>query len=137
MNPETGDFPHDDRPRIVIRPGQETSVRRGHPWVFSGAVVEARNDPGPGETVEILSAGGEWLGRGAYSPLSQIRVRVWTRNPAKEIGPGFFRKRLRSAFRLPGPRRDPGPETAGRLVNSEADGLPGLIVDRYGRFLVR
>ena len=136
MNPEAADFPHADRPRVVIRPGQEASVRRGHPWVFSGAVARTLGDPGPGGTVEILSTGGEPLGRGAYSPLSQIRVRVWTRNPAEEIEPGFFRKRLRSAFQLPGPRRDPGPETACRLVNSESDGLPGLIVDRYGRFLV-
>lgn len=121
---------------IALKAGQDSALRRGHPWVFSGAVAEIRGAPGSGDTVEIVSAGGEWLGRGAYSPLSQIRIRVWTRDPAEKIEAQFFRTRLARALALPGPRKDPGPSAACRLVNAESDGLPGLIVDRYGGWLV-
>ena len=89
-----------------------------------------------GETVRVVSADGADLARGAYSPQSQIAVRIWTFDPAEEIDAAFFRRRIERALH----RREnlaQRPElTAYRLVHAESDGLPGLHVDRYGDFLV-
>jgi len=117
---------------IHLKPGRERSLRLRHPWIFSGAVSDVRGDPAPGETVEVLSAEGEWLARAAFSPRSQILGRVWTWESGEEVGEGFFARRLgraiearRSLFR--------GQETdAYREVHAESDGIPGLILDRYG-----
>lgn len=121
---------------VILKASREKSLLRHHPWVFSGAIEKVRGNPGQGETVEILSPDGSWLARGAYSPESQIRVRIWTFDPAEEISAGFFGSRLLRAIHA---RRAIGLEketNACRLVNSESDGLPGLIVDRYADFLV-
>lgn len=129
-------------PTVHLRPGREASLLRRHPWVFSGAVARVEGDSGsspevePGETVEVRSAGGELLGRGAYSPASQIRVRLWTFDPSEEVGPDLFRRRIERALatRLPVPAVET--PSARRLVHAESDGLPGLVVDRYGESLV-
>src|SRR3989337_1053060 len=71
---------------IHLKPGRERSLRRRHPWIFSGAVGDVRGDPAPGETVEVLSAEGEWLARAAFSPRSQILGRVWTWESGEEVG---------------------------------------------------
>jgi 23S rRNA G2069 N7-methylase RlmK/C1962 C5-methylase RlmI len=63
---------------VHLKPGREKSLIRRHPWVFSGAIQSVGGDPLPGETVEIYDNQGNFLARGAYSPDSQIRVRVWT-----------------------------------------------------------
>lgn len=85
--------------------------------------------------MEVLSASGEWLARGAWSGESQIRVRVWTYREDEEIDADYFRRRLAAALAyrqsLPG-----AADTAWRLVNAESDGLPGLVVDRYADYLV-
>jgi len=121
---------------LTLKPGRERSLLRRHPWVFSGAVAVVEGAPEAGETVEIRAAGGEWMARGAYSPSSQIRARVWTFRGEEEIGPAFFRNRVREAFLRRGPLFEGGSVDALRLVHSENDGLPGVIVDRYGSFLV-
>lgn len=125
--------------RLQLKPGREKSLLRRHPWVFSGAFAEEgdnRSAIEAGETVDILDARGKFLARGAYSPKSQIRVRVWTWDPDELIGVDFFRARLSHAISSrtmvnSGERTD-----AIRLVNAESDGLPGLIVDRYRETLV-
>jgi 23S rRNA (cytosine1962-C5)-methyltransferase len=76
------------------------------------------------------------LGLGAYSPQSQISVRVWTFEPGEEVGPAFFGRRLASALEERRPLVESNLFTGYRIVNAESDGLPGLIVDRYGSFLV-
>ena len=123
-------------PKLRLKQGREKSLRRRHPWVFSGAVEGLDGEPGSGATVEIVSAGGERLGHAAYSPASQIRARVWSFEPAEGIDTAFFRRRLARA--IDSRRRlellEPG--GACRLVFSESDGLPGLIVDRYADYLV-
>jgi len=86
--------------------------------------------------VEILAQERTRLARGAYSPRSQITVRVWTFNPDEEITPAFFRERLKRAIAYRRTLTESKDLTAVRLVHSESDGLPGLIVDRYGNFLV-
>lgn len=120
---------------IVLKPGREKSILRRHPWVFSGAVGEIRGNPEPGETVEIFGNSGEWLGRGACSPSSQIVARLWTTDPGEEVDRDFFHRRLSGALALRKALPCLGDRTAWRLVNAESDGLPGIVVDWYAPFL--
>lgn len=123
-------------PRVVLERGRERSLLRRHPWVFSGAISDVQGGPAAGDTVEVVASNGLVLGRGAFSPRSQIAVRMWTFDPDEEMGPGLLRGRLERALAT----REPVPaeeEPAGRrLVNAESDGLPGVVVDRYGGYLV-
>ncbi|MGB9723281.1 MAG: class I SAM-dependent rRNA methyltransferase [Chloroflexia bacterium] len=123
-------------PKVVLKPGREKSVRQRHPWVFSGAIASIEGRPSPGEVVEVVDAAGRFLARGAYSPRSQIRVRLCTWEADEAIDRDFLGRRLERALagraRL---ERDPA-TTAYRLVYAESDGLPGVIVDRYGPYLV-
>jgi 23S rRNA (cytosine1962-C5)-methyltransferase len=123
------------RKSAELLPGRERSVLEGHPWIFSGAIKRMRGEPEPGETVSVVSAAGQELGNGAFSPASQIRVRMW--GTAGEIDRSFLRGRLLEALALRS-RRPPSsiPTDAMRLVNAESDRLPGLIVDRYADYLV-
>ena len=124
---------------IWLKSGREKSVLHRHPWIFSGAIerVEgAQGDPQIGETVEVRSAGGEWLAWAAYSPFSQIRGRIWSWDEHERIDAAFIQRRLEQALGL---RRAliPADETnALRLVHGESDGLPGVVVDRYADVLV-
>ncbi|MBN2416666.1 class I SAM-dependent methyltransferase [bacterium] len=121
---------------IILKKGRERSLLRHHPWIFSGAVDSVDSGVRSGETVEVMAADGRFLGRGAWSPSSQIRVRIWTRDREEQVDADFFGRRLEAALRL---RTDLGiPEltNAFRLVSAESDGLPGLIVDRYDTILV-
>ena len=123
-------------PKLRLKQGREKSLRRRHPWVFSGAVEGLDGEPDSGATVEIVAAGGEPLGRAAYSPVSQIRARVWSFEPVEGIDAAFFRRRLARAIESRRRLELLEPGGACRLVFSESDGLPGLIVDRYGDYLV-
>lgn len=117
---------------IRLKPGKERSLQRRHPWVFDGAVAKGSADPG--ETVRVDDANGQFLAWGACSPASRIRVRVWSFESAERIDAAFFTARLRAAIAL---RERLAVDSDGvRLVHGEADGLPGLIVDRYGDTLV-
>lgn len=121
---------------ITLKTGREKSVLQRHPWIFSGAVESVQGDPGVGETVEVLSASGEWLGRAAYSPQSNIRARMWTWDPQQTVDAGFIRRQVAQALALRKtliPQRE---TNALRLVHGESDGLPGVIVDRYADWLV-
>jgi len=121
---------------IVLKRGREKSLRRRHPWIFSGAVDRVEGTPASGETVAVRSADGEVLALAAWSPHSQIRARVWSFEPGAKIDADFFRARIVQAvaFRvaLPASRHT----NALRLVHGESDGLPGLVVDRYADVLV-
>ncbi len=121
---------------IKLKPKRDKSLRRHHPWVFSGAIAHVRGAVKLGDTVDLLTADGTWLARGAYSPHSQISVRVWTFDSAQQIGPAFFNQRLGDALAARQPLLTATENPACRLVHAEADGLPGLVVDRYGDFLV-
>jgi 23S rRNA (cytosine1962-C5)-methyltransferase len=123
-------------PTVWLKPGREKSLRRRHPWVFSGAIERVDGQAQPGATVDIVGSSGDFFGRGAYSPSSQIRARVWTFEKGEAIDAAFFRRRLARAVES---RRRLGlldAHSACRLVFSESDGLPGLVVDRYGEYLV-
>ncbi len=121
---------------ITLKTGREKSLLRRHPWVFSGAVSRVDGNPQPGQTVEILSDKQQFLARGAYSPISQIRARVWTFDPQEEVDADFFRRRIQAAIQKRVPLELEKVTDAGRLIHAESDGLPGLIVDRYGSCLV-
>lgn len=122
--------------RVRLKPGRERSLLRRHPWVFSGAVGRVEGSPGAGETVAVEAADGHWLGHAAWSPKSQISLRLWSFAAGETVDRGFFRHRLERALDLR--QRDPAARdgNAGRLVNAESDGLPGVVVDRYGDWLV-
>ena len=124
------------RPTVWLKPGREKSLRRRHPWVFSGAIQRVDGEPEAGATVEIVASSGDFLGRGAYSPTSQIRARVWTFDAHEAVDAAFLRRRLARAIDSRRRLTLLDPHAACRLVFSESDGLPGLIVDRYGEFLV-
>ena len=85
---------------LVLKKGREKSLKRRHPWIFSGAVEKVNGKPGPGDTVEIRDGSAKLLARAAYSPKSQIRARVWTFDPAEEVEALFFRKRIEKALAL-------------------------------------
>ncbi|MGA1288866.1 MAG: class I SAM-dependent rRNA methyltransferase [Rubrivivax sp.] len=116
---------------IRLREGKERSLQRHHPWVFEGSIERGRADAG--ETVRVESADGRFLCWGAYSPTSSIRVRAWTFDEAERVDHAFFKRRLARALALRA--RLPIDSDGVRLVHGEADGLPGLIVDRYGQTL--
>lgn len=122
--------------QVVLKRGREKSALRRHPWVFSGAIDRVEGEPETGETVAVRSATGEFLGWAAWSPKSQIRLRFWSWREDERVDRPFLEGRLLSALRL---RQTLGLEEktdAMRLVHAESDGIPGLIVDRYGGFLV-
>jgi 23S rRNA (cytosine1962-C5)-methyltransferase len=121
---------------VVLKPGREDSLIRRHPWLFSGAIRSVDGNPKNGETVDILTSGGNWCARGSFCPTSKIRVRVWTFHPEEDIAPAFFRARLLKAIQSRTDRLTEWDNACGRLVYSESDGFPGLIVDRYADYLV-
>jgi len=116
---------------IRLRPGKERSLQRRHPWVFEGSIASGRADSG--ETVRVEDAAGNFLAWGAYSPSSMIRVRAWSFEQAERIDAAFFERRIARALTLR--QRLPVNSDGVRLVHGEADGLPGLVVDRYGDLL--
>ena len=121
--------------RLILRPGREKSVLRRHPWIFSGALQPAMDEAASGETVDVLSSKGDFLARGAYSPQSQIRVRVWTFED-EPINADFFRARIKLAIHSRETGNLTSDTNALRLIYAESDGIPGLIVDRYNDTLV-
>lgn len=123
-------------PTLILKPGREKSLLRRHPWIFSGAVEQVTGSPRPGETVEVRDAQGNWLARAAYSPASQIRARVWTFDLEEAIDADFFRRRIQAALARRSALGLMAASDAMRLVHAESDGLPGLVVDRYGEVLV-
>jgi 23S rRNA (cytosine1962-C5)-methyltransferase len=113
---------------IRLLPSKERSLQRRHPWVFEGSIAKGKADPG--ETVRVEAADGRFLAWGAYSPSSSIRVRAWSFDEAERIDNAFLQRRVARAVALRA--RLAVASTGVRLVHGEADGLPGLIVDRYG-----
>ncbi|MBP9005336.1 MAG: class I SAM-dependent methyltransferase [Candidatus Marinimicrobia bacterium] len=122
--------------KVLIKKDREKSLLRHHPWLFSGAIERIEGEPQLGETVELRAHDGRFLGFGAWSPKSQIAVRIWSFNPEEEINADFFRRKLSLAVKRRESLFEPNKTDAVRLVNAESDGLPGLIVDRYNGYLV-
>ena len=117
---------------IRLRAGKERSLQRHHPWIFESAIAKGGGDSG--ETVRVESAEGQFLGWAAFSPASKIRARVWSFDEQQRIDASFFIAKVSAST---GARARFDIQSDGvRLVHGESDGLPGLIVDRYGDTLV-
>jgi len=119
------------RPTLRLKRGHDTPRR--HPWIFKGDVAEV-SDVEPGSEVTVVDSTGRFIGRGLYNPRPALccRVLTWTDEP---LDAAFFRRQLERALALRSRGLSQLPALC-RLVWSEADGLPGLVVDRYGFVLV-
>lgn len=122
------------RPIAILKPGREVPIRAGHPWVFSMG-IDTPPQAEAGELVEVRAHNGTSLGVAQWNPRTNIRLRMMDRDPAATIDAAWFAARLaesveaRAAF-LP-------PQTTGfRVLHAEADGVPGLVVDRYADVVV-
>jgi 23S rRNA (cytosine1962-C5)-methyltransferase len=122
-------------PTASLKPHREESLQGGHLWIFSGALQQPPHWIEPGGLVDVKSSIGQFVARGYYNPRTDIAIRILTRNIEQDIDKDFLRKRIRSAVDL---RKvfDQDKTNTYRLINSEGDALPGLIVDRYAEILV-
>jgi len=117
---------------ITLKAGKERSALRFHPWVFDSAIAKGGADPG--ETVRVESQTGQFLGWASFSPTSKIRARIWSFQSDERIDSAFFERQVAAAVAMRA--RLQVPSNGERLIHGEADGLPGLIVDRYDDTLV-
>ncbi len=121
---------------VVLKPGREKPVRNRHPWIFSGAVRRTEGTIQDGDLVRVTDSRGQYLATGYINRRSQIVVRLLTWDPDERIDEDFWRRRLQRAIAGRTGVAGDLETTAYRLVHAEADGLPGLVVDRYGDWLV-
>ncbi|HLY29837.1 MAG TPA: hypothetical protein VKQ36_02295, partial [Ktedonobacterales bacterium] len=129
--------PADEYPTLRLRPGREYSLVNGHPWLFSGAFESLKRpspETPPGAVVDVVASDGSWVGRGHLNAQNSLAFRALTRARDERIDQTFYMRRVRQALAVR--RLLPAHTTAYRLIHAEADGLPGLIVDRYDRWLV-
>jgi 23S rRNA (cytosine1962-C5)-methyltransferase len=122
-------------PLLRLKPGRDKSLRQHHPWIFSGAIASPDAPLASGATVDVVSASGAFLARAAYSPVSQIRARVWTFDPRETVDNAFFARRVARAVAARTAMLDPR-HTGCRLVHGESDALPGIVADRYADTIV-
>jgi len=122
--------------RITLKKGKDQSVRRYHPWIFSGAIATITGSPAEGDVVEVSASDGTYLATGHWAPGS-IAVRIFSFIQC-DINPEFFRKKIGDAYsyRLNAGIAGKGHTNVWRLVHGEGDGLPGLIIDIYGNVAV-
>ena len=125
-----------DKPaRAILRKGRDRLIAKGHPWVFSGAVADVEGSRAPGTVVDVVSRE-RWLGRGLLNPDCELCIRIFSRRREEALDAGALCARARAAAA----RRErivpaDADTDAWRVVYSEADGLSGLVVDRYGDLL--
>jgi 23S rRNA (cytosine1962-C5)-methyltransferase len=121
--------------RVKLLPKRARPFYGRHPWVYAGAIAAVEGEPADGDVVDLVSHAGNFIARGLFNSRSKIRVRLYSWDETVALDRDFFRNRLAAAVRL---RSLLGLDTAGgacRLVFSEGDGLSGLVVDRYDRWL--
>jgi 23S rRNA (cytosine1962-C5)-methyltransferase len=126
----------DYRGTLQLKRGRERPVENRHPWIFSGAIERVHGDPQPGDLVAVVDLQDRWLATAYYNPRSQIRARILSWESDDVVDEAWWRVRLAAALaRREALQLEPA-TTAYRLVNAEADQLPGLVVDCYGDYLV-
>ncbi|MGJ8682593.1 class I SAM-dependent rRNA methyltransferase [Paraglaciecola sp.] len=121
---------------VILQPGREKSLLRRHPWIFSRAIEKTVGRLHKGDTVDVFSHDGNWLGRGAWSPESQIQVRIWTFDENEIIDNGFFQRKIATAQSSREDIISRHGLTGYRLIAAESDGLPGVTIDKYDNVLV-
>jgi len=121
---------------IRLKKGRERSLLLRHPWIFASAVESVAGEPEIGETVNVMDSRGQKLATAAYSPNSQIRARVWTFTPDEPVNDEFLHHRILAARERRMQLASYKNASALRLFYGEADGLPGLVVDKYNDTLV-
>lgn len=121
---------------VHLKRGRERALQNRHPWLFSGAIERVEGRAQPGDLVEIVDSAGRPCARGYYNAHSQIAIRILTWDPDEVVDEAFWSRRLEAAIARRTTLPDLADTTACRLVYAESDGLPGLIVDRYGEWLV-
>ena len=122
--------------RVILHPDKDKLPRNHHPWVFSGAVKEVEGSPRSGEVVSVHAADGRFVACGHFNKDSKIQVRLLEWDEKRTVDEGWYREKIRRAAALRSPILSEGTTDACRLVYSESDFLPGLIVDRFGEFAV-
>jgi 23S rRNA (cytosine1962-C5)-methyltransferase len=132
LDPET--LPHPGSATLALRltPPGERAIRAGHPWVFDTSVRSASADGAPGDVAVVFDRKNRFLAVGLYEPEGPIRVRVLRREAPARVGPELFRELLSDAVGRRGGLEVRSDTTGYRLVHGESDGLPGLVLDRYG-----
>lgn len=131
-----GDFMDSIAGKLILKRGREKPVLNRHPWIFSGAVARVVGSPVPGDVVDVMGGDGKFLARAYYNPKSQIQGRILTWDADEPIDEPFWRRRMERAIAGRAALALEPATTAYRLINAESDGLPGLIVDKYGDYLV-
>ncbi len=119
--------------RLVLKVGREKALLRRHPWVFSGAIHRVQGEPASGDTIRIEAGDGRFLGWGAFSPDSQIIARIWSFDESVPLAASLIQARVTNAVAR---RATHAASPAARLLHAEADGLPGVVCDRYDTLLV-
>jgi len=119
---------------VKLKKGKEKAVRQLHPWVFSGAIDQIKGNPENGDIIMVTDSNNNFLAYGFFNSKSRVAVRLLEWNIDTEINESWWRKKIRTAVKH---RDDLNTEDTNtyRLIFSEADFLPGLIVDRYADFL--
>lgn len=120
--------------KLELAPGLGRHLRAGHPWVFRKALAQVPKIP-PGSVVDLVE-NGKFVARGYFDPFSAIAVRVLTRNPRQSIDAAFFAQRVKQALAERRSLIDLKDTDSFRLLHGEGDGLPGVVVDLYGRYAV-
>ncbi len=126
--PTSNSAPH---ARLFLRKNISDRVAGGHPWVFANELGDHDGHAQPGDIVDLHSYNGSFVGRGYFNPASQIRVRLLTRDADETINAAFFKRSIQKAWDY---RRRLGYVENCRLVFGEADGLPALIIDKFGNY---
>ncbi|MCB8925364.1 MAG: class I SAM-dependent methyltransferase [Ardenticatenaceae bacterium] len=134
---ELANLPRPSGRRLALRvsPAAERAIRSGHPWVFDKAIRQQNVDGSPGDLAVIFDRKNRFLAIGLYAPASPIRVRILAHGQPAQIDADWFMYKVETAAeqRLPLLQTN---TTGYRLVHGENDGLPGLVIDRYGETLV-
>mgnify|MGYP000005239584 FL=1 len=123
-------------PQITITPKGEAALVGGHPWVYEGEVTGSSGPVSDGQLVDVISRRGSWLGCGFFNSRSRIRVRVLSRNPNDRFDRAFWRRRIQYAWDYRKTVMGPEDSRCCRVIFGEADGFPGLTVDRFESVLV-
>ncbi len=120
-------------PKVILKKSPTERVRHWHPWIYRSQIKEAGESPVPGSLVDIYSSANRFIGTGYFNLKSEITVRILTKDK-EPIDKNFLKRQIEKAGRFR--QRVVSQTNAFRLISSEADGLPGLIVDRYAEILV-